>query len=96
VPDPAREGETCGGGDRCIENPTCAGGQCDGFAKVCASGPCTPNSRCNPVTGACEYDLPPDGEACTFLAEECPCGQICECQQFNTAGICLFAACKNQ
>jgi hypothetical protein len=63
---PAREGQRCDPGDRCVEDASCRAGRCVGVPVNCdhLSGDCA-SGFCDAATGKCDADAINDGEPCT-------------------------------
>jgi hypothetical protein len=80
---PAMNGASCNDGSACTKVDTCSNGVCVGGSPVvCVPGECESSSVCNPMTGACDTSLKPDGASCS---DGSLCSQLDTCQ----SGVCV-------
>ncbi len=78
-------GTTCDDGNACTTGDACQGDACaPGPAVTCAApAECRTGGACNPVTGACAYDVAPDWTACPDDGSAC------------TDDLCLGGTCRH-
>jgi hypothetical protein len=90
--DPAKAGQSCNPGSKCVVNATCTNGQCTGQPKSCDdNNPCTADS-CDPQQGCINNAQPLNGQSCTDDGLACT-NDVCRsgtCEHEVASGQCAI------